>query len=199
MLLDATIPHPAYTHRVSIRLWNRSTLQYHSSSPLSIPSNLYTPKMLLKTLASWDNAPLWTTLQIKGDNCGWIFCGLMRGSLTIRYDGSYMPMVANNVCSCAVVIYCSHDKKYAEVTWVEKSSKQLADIYQTKILGGCCAQLLVKATITGRNVQGLGTPKYRCNNMGVVYHGTHHHQPLLEKQAQSDVLRYFKIWSPHRK
>ncbi len=132
------------------------------------------------------------TLQIKGDDYGLIFHRMMRGSLTIGHDGSYMPMAANNVCLCAVVIYCSHNKKYAEVTWVEKRSKQSANKYRAKILGGCCAQLLVKATITGHNIQGLATPKYGCNNIGVVLHGTHHRQPLLEIQAQSDVLRYFK-------
>jgi hypothetical protein len=112
----------------------------------------------------------------------------MCGSLTIGQDGSYMPMVAINACSCMVVIYCSHNNKYAEVTWVEKSTKKLANSYRAKILCGCCAQLLVKEVITGRNVLGSVTPKFGCDNMGDVLYGTHHRQPLLENQAQSDVL-----------
>ncbi len=50
----------------------------------------------------------------------------------------------------------------------------------------------MKAGITGRNVLGSATPMFGCDNMGVVLHRTHHHQPLLKKQVQSDVLRYFK-------
>jgi hypothetical protein len=109
IFLDTTIPQPVLTHRISIWSWNRVTLWYHSSRPLWIPQNVYTPRTLLRTLASWDNASLWTNLLIKGDDCGWIFCGLMQGSLTINHDGSYLPLVANNVCSCTIVFYCSHD------------------------------------------------------------------------------------------
>jgi hypothetical protein len=69
---------------------------------------------------------------------------------------------------------------------------RLADNYRAEILGGCCAQLIVKAAITGHNVAGSAIPEYGCNNMGVVLHGTQHCCPLLEKQAQSDILRYCK-------
>jgi hypothetical protein len=47
----------------------------------------------------------------------------MHGSLTIGHNGSYMPMVANNVCSCVVVIYCSHNNKYVAVTWLERAKE----------------------------------------------------------------------------
>jgi hypothetical protein len=103
-----------------------------------------------------------------------------------------MLMVANNICSCAAVFYCSYEGKYADVTWAEKSNKRSADNYRAEILGGCCAQLIVKAAITGRNVAGSAIPEYGCDNMGVVLHGTQHCCPLLEKQAQSDILQYFK-------
>jgi hypothetical protein len=99
-----------------------------------------------------------------------------------------MPMVANNICSCAAVLVCSYEGKYADVTWAEKSNKRSVDNYRAEILGGCCAQLIVKAAITGRNVAGSAILEYGCNNMGVVLHGTQHRRPLLEKQAQSDIL-----------
>jgi hypothetical protein len=70
--------------------------------------------------------------------------------------------------------------------------KRLADNYRAEILGGCCAQLIVKAAVAGRGVLGSATPCFGCDNMGVVLHGTNYRRPLLEKQAQSDVLRYFK-------
>jgi hypothetical protein len=100
--------------------------------------------------------------------------------------------VANDICSCAAVFYCSHKTKYAEVTWAEKSAKQLVENYWVEILGGCCAQLFVKAAIMRKNVCGFAVPKFGCNNMGVVVYGTQHQRPLLEKQARSDVLRYLK-------
>ena len=115
----------------------------------------------------------------------------MRGSLLIGHDGSYMPMVANDVCSFAVVLHCTREDKYADVTGVERSTKRLADNYCTEILGGCCAQLIVKAAIAGRGVLGSATPCFGCDNMGIVLHGTNYWRPLLEKQAQSDVLWYF--------
>ena len=116
----------------------------------------------------------------------------MRGSLLIRHDGSYMLMVANDVCLCAVVLHSTREDKYADVTWVERSTKRSADNYRAEILGGCCAQLIVKAAVAGRGVLGSATPCFGCDNMGVVLHGTNYWCPLLEKQAQSDVLRYFK-------
>jgi hypothetical protein len=72
----------------------------------------------------------------------------MQGSLTIGHDGSYMLIVATNICSCTAVFYFSGENMYAEVTWVEKSTKRLADNYWAEILGGC-AQLIDKAAVTG--------------------------------------------------
>ena len=116
----------------------------------------------------------------------------MRGSLLIGHDSSYMPMVANDVCSCAVVLHCTQEDTYAEVTWVERSTKRSADNYHAEIIGGCCAQLIVKAAVAGRGVLGSATPCFGCDNMGVVLHGTNFWRPLLRKQALSNVLRYFK-------
>jgi hypothetical protein len=116
----------------------------------------------------------------------------MRGLLIIGYDGFYMLHLAKDVCSCAVVIYCQHTGYFADMTWVERISKVSADNYWVEILGGVEAQLLVKAAVTGRRVAGSHIPKYRCDNMGVVIHGTHCKCPMMEKQAQADVLRLFK-------
>ncbi len=77
------------------------------------------------------------------------------------------------------------------MTWVGRSMYRLADNYRAEILDGCCAQLLVKAAIAGRGVLGSATPSFGCDNMGIVLDGTNYWRPLLEKQAQSDILRYF--------
>ncbi len=56
----------------------------------------------------------------------------------------------------------------------------------------CSTQLIINAAITGRKVLGHGPLTLGCNNMGVVQHGNSPRHPMLEKQPQSDVLRYFK-------
>jgi hypothetical protein len=133
-------------------------------------------------LASWENQSLWKYLWIDGGAGDWIFSGLMRGSLVIGHDGSYMPHLANNVCACVVVIYCSHMSQYADVTWVEKSTKKASTNYRTEILGGCSTKLIIKAAITGRNVLAHDTLTVGCDNMGVVRHGNSPQCPILEKQ-----------------
>ncbi len=110
----------------------------------------------------------------------------------IGHDGSYMPHLANNVCACAVIIYCSHTNQCVDVTQIEKSTKKAANNYRAKILGGCSTQLIIKAAITGCNVLGHGRLTVGCDNMGVVQHGNSPRHPMLEKQPQSDVLWYFK-------
>jgi hypothetical protein len=114
----------------------------------------------------------------------------MQGSLVIGHD-SYMPHHTNNLI-CAVVFYCSHTNQFADVTWVERSTKKAANNYHAKILGACSKQQIIKAEITGRNVLDHGPLKVGCNNMGVVQHGNSLRRPMLEKRPQSDVLRYFK-------
>ncbi len=73
--------------------------------------------------------------MINGGTGDWIFSGLMQGLLVIGHDDSYMPHLANNVCACAAVIYCSHTNQYVDVTWVEKSPKKAANNYCANIGG----------------------------------------------------------------
>jgi hypothetical protein len=178
--------------RVTITNWLGHTMKLHSSSPSWSPQQDHRPNRLLATLASWENQSLWKHLRIDGGAGDWIFNGLTRGLLVIGHDCSYMPHLANNVCACAAVIYCFHTKQYAVITWVEKSTKKAANNYHTKILGECSTQLIIKVVITGCNVLGHGTLTVGCDNMEVVRHGNSPHHPMLEKQPQSDVLRYFK-------
>jgi hypothetical protein len=103
-----------------------------------------------------------------------------------------MPHLANNVVACAAVFYCSYTNQYAGVTWVERSTKKAASNYRAEILRACSTQLIIKVAITGNNILGHGPLTVGCNNMGVVQHGNSPRRPLLEKQPQSDLLRYFK-------
>jgi hypothetical protein len=112
------------------------TVKLHSSSSAWSPLHVHSLKQLLATLASWENQSLWKHLRIDGGAGDWIFSGLMRGLLVIGHDGSYMPHLTNNICACAAVFYCSHTNQYADVTWVEKSTKKAAYNYPAKIWGG---------------------------------------------------------------
>jgi hypothetical protein len=178
--------------RATITNWPGQAVKFHSLSPSWLPQYTHRPNRLMETLASWENQSLWKYLWIDGGAGDWIYSGLMRGLLLIGHDGSYMPHLANNVCTCATVIFCSHMTQYADVTWVKKSTKKSANYYCAEIFGGCSTQLIIKAAITGRNVLGHGTLTAGCDNMGVVRHGNSPQRPMLEKQPQSDVLRYFK-------
>jgi hypothetical protein len=91
------------------------------------------------------------------------------------------------------VIHCQHTGYCTDMTWVERSSKISADNYRAEILGGVGAQLLVKTAVTGCQVAGSHIPGYGCDNLGVVIHGNNCRHPMLEKQAQADVLRLFKL------
>ncbi len=104
---------------------------------------------MLTTLSSWENQSLWKHLRTNLGAGDWIFSGLMRGLLVIGHDGFYIPHLANNVCACAAVINCSHTNQYADVTWVEKSTKKAVNNYHAKILGGGSTQLIIRAAITG--------------------------------------------------
>jgi hypothetical protein len=179
--------------QVSIRDWDGQSLLFHSAATTVAGSNsLREPTSLKEVLQSWGNNSLWLSLQTDKENEEWIFCGLVRGLLIIGHDGSYMPCLANNICSCAVVLHCMDTGYYADLTWVERSSKARADNYRAEIFGGVGAQLLVKAAVTGRHVAGSHIPHYGCDNMGIVIHGNHCRRPMLEKQAQADILRLFK-------
>ena len=77
ILSDALIQDVIPTHHVSVRSWNGLTLRYHSSCPIWKERPLDYPHTLLGTLESWRNPTLWTTFRYDGEDCGWIFRGLM--------------------------------------------------------------------------------------------------------------------------
>ena len=148
-------------------------------------------KTILERLKSWENRTLWSTFKCDDDG-EWIYRAIYLGSLVIAHDGSYMSKVAPDVCSAAVVLHCKLCKKYASVTWVEKTTKKGADNYRAEILGGIAAQLIVKAALTNRRRHSSMRVRVGCDNLGVVNHGNKARRPLYERQSQADVLRLFK-------
>jgi hypothetical protein len=79
------------SQRAPITNWLDCTIKLHSLSPTWSPLHVHSPNQLLATLASWENQSLWKHLRINGSAGDWIFSRLMRGSLMIDYEGSYMP------------------------------------------------------------------------------------------------------------
>jgi hypothetical protein len=81
-------------------------------------------------------------------------------------------------------------------TWTSpgwrRAQKRQQTITAPRYWGGCSTELIIKVAITGGNVLGHGPLTMGCNNMGVVQHGNSPWRPMLEKQPQSVVLRYFK-------
>ena len=121
----------------------RDEVLYHSSVEVTEASTK--ASSFLDTLKSWENnQSLWRTLDVEGDG-EWIQHGLVMDSLVVGHGGSYMPKVAQDICSCAAIIYCKINQRYATCTCVEKTLQAVAENYRTKILGGILAQLLVKA------------------------------------------------------
>jgi hypothetical protein len=102
--------------QASIWDWDGQSLWFHSAAHTALGH--IRPRAqgsMWEVLQSWENQSLWSSLRIDQENEEWIVQGLMRGSPIIGHDGSYMPHLANNVCSYAVVIHCQHTGYYADM------------------------------------------------------------------------------------
>jgi hypothetical protein len=107
-------------------------------------------------------------------------------------DGSYNENIALDVCSCAAIFRDKVTNETARVTWVEKSNAHTADNYRAELLGGIAIQLVLKVASDGKYVPRNLRPQCGCDNKTVVHHGNHPRRPMPEKQAQADLLRYYK-------
>lgn len=145
----------------------------------------------LEKLAALPNQSLWRTLEIDSDG-SWIYGGFLRNTLVMMSDGSYNSHLALDVCSCAAIIHRTDTGQRAKVTWVEKSDPFTADNYRAELLGGIALQLMLQVAVDGKFTGLQPKPRFGCDNRGVVHHGNHPCRPMPEKQAQADVLRYYK-------
>ena len=161
----------------------------HSSSRAYRPS---TARMsFLDRISSQTNASLWKHFRVDGDG-SWLYDALLRGSLILVSDGSYNESIARDCCSCSVTVRCRATGNKAKVSWVEQSDTKTADNYRAEILGGIAIQLLLKIIVDGKYIPSGLSVRIGCDNKGVVHHGNKPHRPLETKQAQADVLRYYK-------
>ena len=82
---------PQYTHLASISHQHDDLVYLHSTS--AIPRLPTIRNKFLDILHSWPNQSLWQYLNCDGDG-EWIRQGVLRQTLTIVHDGSYMKKVA---------------------------------------------------------------------------------------------------------
>jgi hypothetical protein len=107
-------------------------------------------------------------------------------------DGSYNENIALDVCSCAAVFRDKVSNESACVTWVKKSDAHTTDNYRAKLLGAISIQLILKVASDGKYIPRNLRPQCGCDNKTIVYHGNHPCRPMPAKQAQADLLRYYK-------
>jgi hypothetical protein len=115
--------------------------------------------------------------------------------------GSFNSVIATDACSCASIILRTDTGDRAKVTWVERSDVHTADNYRAELLGAIALQLLVKVALDGKYLNKDMRPRFGCDNKTVIFHCNHPYRPMPEKQAQADLLRYFKylVWeSPYK-
>ena len=134
------------------------------------------------------NPSLWKTLKCDGDG-SWIIQGLLTGTLLVSHDRSYMKEVATDICSAAVMIYCTRSAMKCTCTIAEISPS--ASSYRGEILGAILAQLILRAASTG-TMGPFPVLNEDCDNNGVVLHGNDFTKPLPASQKQADVLRVMK-------
>jgi hypothetical protein len=132
------------------------------------------------------NQSLWRTLKCDGDG-SWISRGLLSGSLLVAHDGSYQKEISTEVCSAAVMIFCTKTRKTCTCTIAEHSPS--ASSYRGEILGAIITQLILRAAPMG--IIGPFPVLYEdCDNNGVVLHGNKFMKPLptTTTQKQADTI-----------
>ncbi len=147
-----------------------------------------TPRDFWQSIHNDGNQSLWRTLKCDG-NGDWIGQGLLSGTLLVAHDGSYIKEVAADVCSAAVMIYCTRTRQTCTCTIVEQSLS--AGSYRGEVLGAILAQLILRAAST-ELIGPFPVLCEDCDNNGVVLHGNSVSRPLPASQAQADVLRVMK-------
>jgi hypothetical protein len=191
-LQEEEIDEPIFNSRLSMMCdGSAESIQFHSACTIKPPPTPGQRPSLLERISLHENQSLWTNLNMADDG-EWLYEALVGGSLEISHDGSYQKELAIDVCSCGIVFHCTATNKFADLTWAERSTSQIASNYRGEILGGLATQLFLKILLDGRPMEGITPPRIGCDNMGVVKHAETARRPLLEKQVQADVLRPFK-------
>ncbi len=100
-----------------------------------------------------------------------------------------MKKFTPDICSAAMMIYCTNARARCKCTWAEKSTS--AGPYRGEILGGVMTQLILHAASSKYHGK-IPLVHVDCDNNGVVSHGNAPFRALPTNQSQADVLGTFK-------
>jgi hypothetical protein len=139
------------------------SVRVHSSTKVFNPAPH--KRSFLERIRALPNQSLWKNFVVDGDG-SWIYEGLLAGSLIFMSDGSYDPLLADDVCSCASIVACQSTGYRASVTWVEKSDRFSADNYRAEILGSIALQMIIHAACEGKYISPFVRPEIGCDNNG---------------------------------
>ncbi len=178
--------HPLQCY-ASIVWVDDDTVILHSWVP-EYQAPVTTTSTFWQTIHNNGNQSLWRTLECDGDGA-WMWQGLLSGTLLVAHNGSYMREIAADICSAAVMIYCTRSKMTCTCTIAECSPS--AGSYRGEILGVILAQLILRAASIGI-IGPFPVLNEDCDNNGVVLHGNSFSNPLPASQTQADVLRVMK-------
>jgi hypothetical protein len=112
----------------------------HSSAVL--PTHTHQPQTFLKALHSLGNLYLWENMHIDRDG-EWIREGLCHGTKSIAHDGSFMQEESLDICSTAVIMYCSSTNQCAKISVAE--CLESANNICSKLLGAVIIQYILRA------------------------------------------------------
>eukprot|EP00984_Skeletonema_dohrnii_P027901 scaffold17614_cov185-Skeletonema_dohrnii-CCMP3373.AAC.1 len=133
----------------------------------------------LPNLRDWDDKAHSVAIYVKSPSV----------SVSRLHDGSYMPQLTSQACSCGFVLYCSSTDKRAIGSFAEESDN--ADNYRGEWLGsiGALQVLLAVISTTSVSLDAIPPVQAHCDNMGVINHNQNLTRSLPEKQAQADLIR----------
>lgn len=179
---------PVQTHYASVTQSTDSIVTVHSFASVPSPPSVPT---LHEVIDSFDDDTIWERFSYDGS---WLLHALLQGTLVIVHDGSFMPQLSLDACSCAFVLYCSSSDKLAIGSFAEESEN--ADNYRGEWLGciGALQVLLAVISTTSVSLDSIPPVNAHCDNMGVINHNANLTRSLSEDQAQADLILI--MWTP---
>ncbi len=127
-------------------------------------------------------------MHIDGDG-EWIREGLCHGTISIAHDGSFIQEESLDICSAAVIMYCSSSNQWAKISVAE--CLESADNFCGQLLGAVIIQYIIQAAAA--DLPGiLGLVCLYYDHQGVIAHRNSSRKVLPDKQAQSNLILLLK-------
>jgi hypothetical protein len=112
----------------------------------------------------------------------WIREGLLRGTILIAHDGSFMHEESLDICSAAVIMYCSSSNQWAKISVAEYLES--ANNFHSKLLGAVAVIIQYILQAAAADLPGvLGLVCLYFDNQGVIAHENMAWKLLPDKQA----------------